>query len=148
MTRAMQGKKAPDPIDTHVGNKVHMRRIKMGWTQQKLGDALGLTFQQVQKYEKGTNRIGASRLQRISDILQVPIEYFFESAPHAKEMIKTKMPPSVTDLSEFVASPEGLALIKALMSIQQPRLRRRIIDLVEEIADYQIRRVAFEIKGS
>jgi transcriptional regulator with XRE-family HTH domain len=137
MTRAMRGKKAPNPIDTHVGNKVHMRRIMMGWTQQKLGDALGVSFQQVQKYERGTNRISASRLQRISDILQVPIEYFFESAPHAKGMIKTKVPPSISNLSEFIASSEGLALIKAFISIQKPRLRRRIVDLVEEIADYQ-----------
>jgi transcriptional regulator with XRE-family HTH domain len=136
----MAHKKAPDPTDKHVGNKVHMRRIKLGWSQQKLGDALCLTFQQVQKYEKGSNRISASRLQRISDILQVPIEYFFEGAPHAKGMIKTKVPPSVSNLSEFVASSEGLALIKAFMGIQKPRLRRSIVDLVEAIADYQIRR--------
>ena len=136
----MRDKKTPDPIDTHVGNKVRMRRKILGWSQQKLGDALGLTFQQVQKYERGTNRISASRLQRISDILQVPIEYFFENAPHAKGMIKTKVPPSVSNLSEFVASSEGLALIKAFMGIQKPRLRRSIVDLVEAIADYQIRR--------
>ena len=130
----MPSKKTPDPTDKHVGNKVHMRRITMGWSQQKLGDALGLTFQQVQKYEKGTNRISASRLQRISDILQVPLEYFFEGAPHVEGMIETKGAPSVTDLSEFVASSEGLALIKAFMGIQQPRLRRSIVDLVEAIA--------------
>jgi transcriptional regulator with XRE-family HTH domain len=136
----MRGKKAPNPTDKHVGNKVHMRRIMMGWSQQKLGDALGLTFQQVQKYEKGSNRISASRLQRISHILQVPLEYFFEGAPQVKGMIETKVSPSVTDLSEFVATSEGLSLIKAFISIQQPRLRRRIVDLVKEIADYQIRR--------
>jgi transcriptional regulator with XRE-family HTH domain len=133
-------KKAPDPTDKHVGSKVHMRRINMGWTQQKLGDALGLTFQQVQKYEKGTNRISASRLPRIAEVLQVPLEYFFDGAPQVKGMIETKGAPAVTELSEFVASSEGLALIKAFMGIQQPRLRRRIVDLVEEIADYQIRR--------
>jgi transcriptional regulator with XRE-family HTH domain len=138
MTR--QGKKAPHPTDMHVGYKVHMRRITMGWSQEKFADALGVSYQQVQKYERGTNRISASRLQRISDILQVPLEHFFDEAPQVKGTIETKGAPSVTDLSEFVASSEGLALIKAFISIQQPRLRRRIVDLVEEIADYQIRR--------
>src|SRR5947207_14839601 len=74
-------KKAPNPIDKHVGSRVRMRRMMLGMSQEKLGDALGLTFQQVQKYEKGTNRIGASRLQQISLILQVPVGFFFEGAP-------------------------------------------------------------------
>ena len=75
-------KKAPNPIDKHVGSRVRMRRMMLSMSQEKLGDALGLTFQQVQKYEKGTNRIGASRLQQISNILQVPVSFFFEGAPH------------------------------------------------------------------
>src|SRR6266403_3706757 len=74
-------KKAPNPIDKHVGSRVRMRRMMLEMSQEKLGDALGLTFQQVQKYEKGTNRIGASRLQQISLILQVPVAFFFEGAP-------------------------------------------------------------------
>ena len=74
-------KKAPNPIDKHVGSRVRMRRMMLGMSQEKLGDALGLTFQQVQKYEKGANRIGASRLQQISLILQVPVSFFFEGAP-------------------------------------------------------------------
>ena len=135
-----RGKKAPDPTDKHVGSKVRMRRITMGWSQQKLGDALGLTFQQVQKYEKGTNRISASRLPRIAEVLQVPLEYFFDGAPQVKGMIEAKGAQAVTDLSEFVASSEGLALIKAFMRVQQPRLRRSIVDLVEAIADYRMRR--------
>src|SRR6516165_2116231 len=75
-------KKAPNPIDKHVGSRVRMRRMMLAMSQEKLGDALGLTFQQVQKYEKGTNRIGASRLQQISHILQVPVAFFFEGAPN------------------------------------------------------------------
>src|SRR3974377_1495716 len=75
-------KKTPNPIDKHVGSRVRMRRMMLNMSQEKLGDALGLTFQQVQKYEKGTNRIGASRLQQISNILQVPVSFFFEGAPH------------------------------------------------------------------
>src|ERR1700737_2070799 len=77
----MAAKKAPNPIDKHVGSRVRMRRMMLAMSQEKLGDALGLTFQQVQKYEKGTNRIGASRLQQISQILQVPVEFFFEGSP-------------------------------------------------------------------
>src|ERR1039458_6289870 len=75
-------KKIPNPIDKHVGSRVRMRRMMLSMSQEKLGDALGLTFQQVQKYEKGTNRIGASRLQQISNILQVPVSFFFEGAPN------------------------------------------------------------------
>ena len=76
-------KKAPNPIDKHVGRRVRMRRKMLAMSQQKLADELGLTFQQVQKYENGTNRMGASRLQQMSDILQVPVEFFFEGAPNA-----------------------------------------------------------------
>src|SRR4030088_259844 len=75
-------KKAPNPIDKHVGSRVRMRRMMVGMSQEKLGDALSLTFQQIKKYEKGTNRVGASRLQHISQILQVPVAFFFEGAPH------------------------------------------------------------------
>jgi transcriptional regulator with XRE-family HTH domain len=75
-------KKVPNPVDKHVGSRVRMRRMMLGMSQEKLGDALSITFQQVQKYEKGTNRISASRLQHISHILQVSVPFFFEGAPH------------------------------------------------------------------
>ena len=78
-------KKAPNPVDQHVGSRVRMRRMMLAMSQTNLGNALGLTFQQVQKYEKGTNRIGASRLQQISRTLQVPVAFFFEGAPTAWE---------------------------------------------------------------
>jgi transcriptional regulator with XRE-family HTH domain len=74
--------KIPNPIDRHVGTRVRMRRMMLAMTQTDLGDALGLTFQQVQKYETGTNRVCASRLQHISHVLQVPVAFFFEGAPH------------------------------------------------------------------
>ena len=73
--------KAPNPVDRYVGSRVRMRRIMLGMSQEKLGDALGLTFQQIQKYEKGTNRVGASRIQQISEILQVPVSFLFEGGP-------------------------------------------------------------------
>jgi transcriptional regulator with XRE-family HTH domain len=128
-------KKAPNPIDKHVGSRVRMRRMMLSMSQEKLGDALSLTFQQVQKYEKGTNRIGASRLQQISQILQVPVAFFFEGAPtlHPQPEGMTEA-PSPAYVSDFLATSEGLALTKAFTRIKQPKLRRRIVDLVEEIA--------------
>jgi transcriptional regulator with XRE-family HTH domain len=128
-------KKAPNPIDKHVGSRVRMRRMMLGMSQEKLGDALGLTFQQVQKYEKGTNRIGASRLQQISHILQVPVSFFFDGAPTVSgHPAGVDEAPSPTYVSDFLATSDGLALTKAFVRIKDPKLRRRIVDLVEAIA--------------
>lgn len=130
-------KKAPNPIDKHVGSRVRMRRMMLGMSQEKLGDALGLTFQQVQKYEKGTNRIGASRLQQISHILQVPVAFFFEGAPHLAGEAGVNgagEAPSPTYVSDFLATSDGLSLTKAFMRIKDAKLRRRIVDLVQQIA--------------
>jgi transcriptional regulator with XRE-family HTH domain len=136
----MVAKKAPNPIDKHVGSRVRMRRMMLSMSQEKLGDALGLTFQQVQKYEKGTNRIGASRLQQISHILQVPVEFFFEGAPHLAGASRTDGDaPSPAYVSDFLASSDGLALTKAFMRISDAKLRRRIVDLVEQIATLEKR---------
>jgi transcriptional regulator with XRE-family HTH domain len=132
----MIAKKAPNPTDKHVGSRVRMRRMMLGMSQEKLGDALGLTFQQVQKYEKGTNRIGASRLQQISQILQVPVSFFFEGAPAAVTVGHQdglSEAPSPAYVSDFLATPDGLALTKAFMKIKDSKLRRRIVDLVEQI---------------
>jgi transcriptional regulator with XRE-family HTH domain len=132
----MAAKKAPNPIDKHVGSRVRMRRMMLAMSQEKLGDALGLTFQQVQKYEKGTNRIGASRLQQISHILQVPVEFFFEGSPDLQPSGDGMQDaPSAAYVSDFLASSEGLSLTKAFTRIKEPKLRRRIVDLVEEIAE-------------
>jgi transcriptional regulator with XRE-family HTH domain len=129
-------KKAPNPIDKHVGSRVRMRRMMLSMSQEKLGDALGLTFQQVQKYEKGTNRIGASRLQQIAAILQVPVSFFFEGAPHVPGHVGgMSETPSPTYVSDFLATSDGLALTKAFMRIKNGKLRRRIVDLVEQVAD-------------
>jgi transcriptional regulator with XRE-family HTH domain len=128
-------KKTPDPVDKHVGGRVRMRRMMLGMSQEKLGDALGITFQQVQKYEKGTNRIGASRLQHISHVLQVAVPFFFEGAPHQPGQPKglgEASPPAY--VSEFLATREGLALTNAFMRIKESKLRQRIVDLVKRIA--------------
>ena len=115
-----------------------MRRMMLAMSQEKLGDGLDLTFQQVQKYEKGTNRIGASRLQQIANILEVPVAFFFEGAPDmpggGRAAGGTKEAPSPSYIAEFLASSDGLALTKAFMQIPDPKLRRRIVELVEQIA--------------
>jgi transcriptional regulator with XRE-family HTH domain len=133
----MIAKKSPNPIDKHVGSRVRMRRMMLSMSQEKLGDALGLTFQQVQKYEKGTNRIGASRLQQISQILQVSVSFFFDGAPHVPGTGRAEgmgEAPSPAYVSDFLATSDGLALTKAFMRISDSKLRRRIVDLVEQIA--------------
>jgi transcriptional regulator with XRE-family HTH domain len=133
----MMAKKAPNPIDKHVGSRVRMRRMMLSMSQEKLGNSLGLTFQQVQKYEKGTNRIGASRLQQISQILQVPVSFFFEGAPAVAGAARPEDigdAPSPAYVSDFLATSDGLALTKAFMRIGDTKLRRRIVDLVEQIA--------------
>ena len=133
----MIAKKAPNPIDKHVGARVRMRRMMLGMSQEKLGNSLGLTFQQVQKYEKGTNRIGASRLQQISHILQVPVAFFFEGAPTVGGAARIEgmgEAPSPAYVADFLATSDGLALTKAFMRIGDSKLRRRIVDLVEQIA--------------
>jgi transcriptional regulator with XRE-family HTH domain len=133
-------KKPPSPIDKHVGSRVRMRRKMLGMSQEKLANGLGLTFQQVQKYESGTNRIGASRLQHISHILRIPVSFFFEGAAHVSgQPEKIGELSSPTYVSEFLATSDGLALIKAFMRVKAPMLRRRIVELVKEIAADHLR---------
>jgi transcriptional regulator with XRE-family HTH domain len=123
--------KGTKPVDQHVGSRVRMRRMMLGMSQEKLGDALGLTFQMVQKYEKGVNRISASKLQHICQILQVPVPFFFEGAPGA--VASTAGSPSY--VNEFLATSDGLALTKAFMRIENAKLRRLIVHLVEDCAE-------------
>ena len=126
--------KPPNPVDRHVGSRVRMRRIMLGMSQEKLGEGLGLTFQQIQKYEKGTNRIGASRLQRISEILQVPVSFLFEGAPGGTANAEgVSDAPSPAYVADFLATSEGLALIRAFTNVPDIKLRRAIVDLVQQI---------------
>ena len=132
---AFAAKKAPNPTDRHVGSRVRMRRLMLAMSQERLGGALGLTFQQVQKYEKGANRIGASRLQQISHILQVPVAFFFEGAPNALAPHDSSGSAlSMAQIDDFVSDSDGLRLIRAFMRIDNATLRRRIAMLVQEIA--------------
>ena len=130
-------KKSPNPTDKYVGSRVRMRRLMLSMSQEKLGEKLGLTFQQVQKYEKGTNRIGASRLQHIAQILKVPVAFFFEGVS-GKQSEDGLSKAAVADyVSDFLSSSDGLALTKAFTNIKDSKLRRRVVDLVEEIAGEQ-----------
>jgi transcriptional regulator with XRE-family HTH domain len=113
-----------------------MRRMMLSISQTKLGDALGLTFQQVQKYEKGTNRLSASKLQESANFLQVPVTFFFEGAPSVPGTSKAKgASPSPAYVTDFLATRDGLALFKAFMRIKDATLRRHVVNLVEGIAD-------------
>jgi transcriptional regulator with XRE-family HTH domain len=126
-----------NPIDKHVGSRMRMRRLMLDMSQTDLGNALGLTFQQIQKYEKGRNRVSASRLQHISQILQVPVPFFFEGAPAASGVRPTARgtadAPSFTYVTDFLATLDGLALMKAFMCVEDRKLRRAIVQLVEQI---------------
>jgi transcriptional regulator with XRE-family HTH domain len=134
---ATTAKKVPNPIDKHVGSRVRMRRMMLSMSQEKLGDALSLTFQQVQKYEKGTNRIGASRLQQISNILRVPVSFFFEGAPNMPGHTGMGEAVSPAYVNEFLATSDGLSLTKSFIRIKNAKLRRRIVELVEQMAEGQ-----------
>jgi transcriptional regulator with XRE-family HTH domain len=134
-------KKSPNPIDRHVGSRVRMRRVMLGLSQEKLGEAVGLTFQQIQKYEKGINRIGASRLQQISRTLDVPPAYFFEGAPSFEPVVNRE--PATIGVAEdsktnyaadFLSTPESMHLNMAFARIRDPKIRRRIVDLVCSLA--------------
>ncbi len=131
-------KKAPNPVDKHVGSRVRMRRILIGMSQEKLGESLGLTFQQVQKYEKGTNRIGASRLQQISQILGVPVEFFFDGAPTPGNGVRGQAgfndSAETRYVADFLSTAEGVQLTRAFVKIRDPKLRRKIVELVTALS--------------
>ena len=129
-------KDVANPVDNHVGRKLRARRTKLGISQSVLAEALGLTFQQVQKYEKGVNRIGAGRLQQIAQILQMPVESFFEGLPHQRS--QRRVPTDVSDVqyvADYLATTDGHQLTKAFMKIPNAKLRRSIVNLVEQLAD-------------
>lgn len=131
-----ENKKKPNPIDIHVGGRIRLRRNMLGMSQEKLGESLGITFQQIQKYEKGTNRVGASRLQAISSILNVPIAFFFEGAPgqDSPSMGGLGEAPSSDYVVDFLNTSEGIQLNRSFVKIADSRVRRRVVDLVKALA--------------
>jgi transcriptional regulator with XRE-family HTH domain len=126
--------KSPNPTDRHVGGRVCMRRKMLSMSQTELGNAVNVTFQQIQKYEKGSNRIGASRLLQISRFLEVPISFFFEDPRGPSKGRDDQQVHSPDYVSDFLTTTDGLALTKAFMRIRDPSTRRNIVRLVQEIA--------------
>src|SRR4051812_45441060 len=132
------GIKDPQPVDRHVGSRVRMQRMLTGMSQEKLGDACGITFQQIQKYEKGSNRMGASRLHQIARVLGVPVEFFYEGVPTDQG----SGGPIVVDrdsrsLTDFLTTSEGLELIRAFIAVRDQKVRRRIVDLTKAAAAHE-----------
>lgn len=133
-----------NPMDVHVGGRVRMRRMLLGMSQEKLGEQLGLTFQQVQKYEKGVNRIGASRLFEMAKVLGVPVQFFYDQAPYSvggpSEAAAAGFAesPSESYVVDFLATREGLELNKAFARISDPKVRKAICDLVRSLAGEEI----------
>jgi transcriptional regulator with XRE-family HTH domain len=130
-------KRMPNPVDVHVGNRMRMRRMLVGMSQEKLGERLGLTFQQVQKYEKGTNRVSASRLFHVAQVLGVPVQYFYEDLPagageNGAEGFGESGEQAV--ITNFLNSSEGLQLNRAFHQITDTDVRRRVVELVKSIA--------------
>ena len=130
--------KTPNPIDVHVGSRVRLKRTLDKMSQEKLGEALGVTFQQVQKYEKGTNRIGASPMQQIAQTLGVPISFFFEGAPGSEDSADgdgMREADAATYVTDFLSTSEGIELNSAFVRIPNAAVRRKVIDLVRILAD-------------
>jgi transcriptional regulator with XRE-family HTH domain len=133
--------KAPNAIDVYVGSRVRMRRLLLGLSQERLADQIGVTFQQVQKYEKGMNRIGASRLQKIAEVLSAPPSYFFQQEDDQPLTLEgLEMPQKADPVSEFLRSKEGLALNRAFLRINDPQIREKIVSLVKAMAQAESHR--------
>jgi len=138
----MEKEKKPHPIDVHVGNRVRLRRSILGMSQNELGSALGLTFQQVQKYEKGVNRIGASRVFEISRILKVPIQFLFDDFDLTNvptggfaEGGEQDIDGSGSALIDLLKTPEGVELCRHFAKIEEPKIRKRVLDLVKTLSE-------------
>lgn len=133
-----RGTRRPNPVDVHVGSRVRLRRMILGMSQEKLGEHLGLTFQQVQKYEKGVNRIGASRLFDLAQVLGVPVQFFYDEAPagtssgYAAPGFADR--PAESYVVDFLSTKDGLELNKAFMRITDVRVRKSVVDLVRSLA--------------
>ncbi|MEM9224397.1 MAG: helix-turn-helix domain-containing protein [Pseudomonadota bacterium] len=123
--------RSANSVDSHVGSRVRLRRLELGLSQEKLADQLGITFQQVQKYERGTNRIGASRLHQIAIVLQAPITYFFEGAADTQ----SPMNRETTPLSRALNDPATVRLVRAFASINDAQLKQKAVGIIEAIAD-------------
>jgi transcriptional regulator with XRE-family HTH domain len=131
----------PNPVDVHVGNRLRLRRTLLGLSQEKLGEAVGLTFQQVQKYERGANRIGASRLYQLSLILGVPTAYFFDDVPRDLKTVEGQVARGLHDVgkprpkADPMTKRESLQLVRAYYRISNPAIRKLLLEMVKACAD-------------
>lgn len=137
MATPIELERFPNPVDLHVGARIRMRRKVLGVSQEKLAEELGLTFQQVQKYERGANRVSASKLYEIARALSAPVAYFFEG------LTDPSIPGSVCEdaeqfMHDFLMTPEGLELAAAFPKIRRGRIRRRLLDLVRCMVDEEV----------
>jgi transcriptional regulator with XRE-family HTH domain len=124
--------KRPNPTDVYVGSRVRLRRKMLGLSQEKLGEKLGITFQQIQKYEKGTNRVGASRLQAMSEALNVPVSYFFPDEASDAAGLRED---GANFLMDFMSTSEGIELSRAFLKIPSGKVRRKVVELVRALAE-------------
>lgn len=126
----------PDPIDKHVGSRLRLRRTILGMSQSKLGKALGLTFQQIQKYERGANRIGASRLYHIARLLDVPIDFFFDDMTNwdGTALLSSDSADGINANADLISNRETTTLLRAYYEISDPMVRRRVLDLMRVLA--------------
>lgn len=137
--------KTPNAIDTYVGTRMRMRRQLLGMSQERLAEQIGVTFQQVQKYEKGINRIGASRLQRIAEVLRTSPAFFFEQDDsQAPNLAGLDLSAPIDPVAEFLRSKEGLVLNKAFLKIEDRRIRETIISLVKAMAQAEGRDIPLD----
>lgn len=132
-----ENRRAPHPIDVHVGNRMRMRRMMLNMSQDKLGEGVNLTFQQIQKYEKGVNRIGASRLFQISRLLSVPVQFFFEGIEsEGADGFAEEAPADFAgdDFMALLSTPEGVQLCRSFAQISDPKIRRKVLDLIKTLS--------------
>lgn len=134
-----KGSRRPNPIDVHVGSRVRLRRMLLGMSQEKLAEKLGLTFQQVQKYEKGANRIGASRLFDLARVLGVPVQFFYEEVPGdgaatGAGLLGFSERQTETFVVDFISTREGIELNRAFMRITDTKVRRAVVELIRSLA--------------
>jgi transcriptional regulator with XRE-family HTH domain len=127
--------KASTPVDKFIGARLRARRLLVRMSQERLGEALGITFQQIQKYEKGTNRISVSRLHQIAQVLGVPVGYFYDGAPGTQQAAGPREAAGAADEADFLSNADGLQLMHAFLRIDDPRVRRRLVDLANAIAE-------------
>lgn len=126
--------RGPNPVDVHVGSRIRLRRQLLRMSQEKLGDELGVTFQQVQKYERGANRVGASRLYRLSRVLEVPVQFFFEGLNDQASMGKMAENDQTPIVYDFIQSSDGVSLAESFSRIKDAKVRRRVLELVRTLA--------------